>query len=193
MATKRGRTSLKASVFLVPRWGWMAIVAGDEGVVRILLPTGKGEAERFVKGLGAELTEGEPALEEAKGQILEYFAGRRHIFNLGLDWRGLSEFSRRALEACAQIPFGEVRSYRWVAERAGFPMAPRAIGRALASNPFPLVIPCHRVIKADGSLGGFSGPGGTALKRRLLQFEREVVGRWQRGGAPPERQREVSP
>lgn len=88
----------------------------------------------------------------------------------GADLSGLSPFQRRVLETTARIPHGSVRSYGWVARRIGRPAAARAVARALATNPIPFIVPCHRVIREDGSLAGY-GLGGTATKRRLLEAE----------------------
>ena len=80
-------------------------------------------------------------------------------------------FFRAVWRECARIPSGEVRTYGWIARRIGKPGAARAVGRALAANPFAPLIPCHRVVASDGSLGGYSGPGGVAAKRRMLSRE----------------------
>lgn len=85
-------------------------------------------------------------------------------------WKRATEFQRRVYRAVCRIPAGQTRSYRWVAERIGRPAAARAVGQALHRNPFAPVVPCHRVIRSDGSLGGFAG--GQAKKRRLLEAER---------------------
>lgn len=87
-----------------------------------------------------------------------------------IDLDGISEFTRSVLEAAMEIPWGETRSYRWIAKRIGKPNATRVVGQALGMNPVPLVIPCHRVIKEDGSLGGFGQ--GTDWKKLLLSIER---------------------
>ncbi len=84
---------------------------------------------------------------------------------------GYPLFYRKVWEACARIPKGETRSYGWIARRIGRPGAARAVGRALAQNPFAPAIPCHRVIAADGRLGGYSAPGGLRAKIRLLRKE----------------------
>ena len=81
-------------------------------------------------------------------------------------------FSQSVWRACAEIPRGETRTYGWIAERIGKPAAARAVGRALGANPFALTIPCHRVIRSDGKMGGYSGPGGIKTKRTLLEKER---------------------
>lgn len=81
-------------------------------------------------------------------------------------------FSQSVWRACAEIPRGETRTYGWIAERIGKPAAARAVGRALGANPFAPTIPCHRVIRSDGKMGGYSGPGGIKAKRTLLEKER---------------------
>ena len=86
--------------------------------------------------------------------------------------KNYSPFYRRVWTACAEIPRGETRTYGWVAKRIGHPKAARAVGRALGANPFAPIIPCHRVVGANGQLTGYSGPGGIARKRRLLLSER---------------------
>ncbi len=82
-----------------------------------------------------------------------------------------SEFQQKVWMACAAIPRGEVRTYRWIAEHIGRPKAVRAVGSALGKNPFAPIIPCHRVIKSDGTLGGYSGLGGVKTKKEMLKKE----------------------
>jgi O-6-methylguanine DNA methyltransferase len=105
---------------------------------------------------------------EVVGQLLEYLDGDRTEFDLPLDLRG-TEFQLKVWDALREIPFGEKRSYRDIAERIGRPNAVRAVGSANGSNPVSLVVPCHRVINSDGKLGGYGG--GLALKARLLAME----------------------
>ena len=110
--------------------------------------------------------------ERAAAELREYLAGERAFFDVPWDLRALPLFSRRVLEAAARIPFGEVRTYGELALAIGAPRASRAVGNALGSNPVPLVIPCHRVIRGDGTTGGYGlGP---ALKPRLLTLEASV-------------------
>ncbi|MFH1379232.1 MAG: MGMT family protein [bacterium] len=85
------------------------------------------------------------------------------------------EFYQRVWKACAAIPEGETRSYGWIAKRLGNPASARAVGRALGANPFAPVIPCHRVVKSDGSLGGYSGRGGILRKKYLLKKEAKKI------------------
>ncbi|MFO8080123.1 MAG: methylated-DNA--[protein]-cysteine S-methyltransferase [Armatimonadota bacterium] len=102
-----------------------------------------------------------------------YFDGEPVRFDLPVAPEGATEFGNRVLGACAEIPWGETWSYGEVAEAAGSPKAARAVGQALGRNPLPVIVPCHRVIGADGSLTGFGQ--GLTMKRRLLELERVSV------------------
>lgn len=106
---------------------------------------------------------------EARRQLLAYFNGKLKRFSLPLDFLWGTNFQQAVWKGLLTIPYGETRSYRWLAEKVGSPRAFRAAGQANGKNPIPIVIPCHRVISADGSLGGFTG--GLDLKRRLLAIE----------------------
>jgi len=104
-------------------------------------------------------------------QLKEYFDGSRRDFDLPIDLGPLTPFQRRVLEATRAIPYGTVQSYKAVASAAGSPLAARAAGQALGNNPIAIIIPCHRVVAHDGSIGGFSAAGGVAAKRWLLEHE----------------------
>jgi methylated-DNA-[protein]-cysteine S-methyltransferase len=104
-------------------------------------------------------------------QLKDYFAGKRDSFDVPLDLRSITPFQRVVLDAIQQIPSGETISYGGLARRIGKPGAARAVGRALGSNPIPIIIPCHRALAADGSLGGYSGRGGVRTKQALLSLE----------------------
>jgi methylated-DNA-[protein]-cysteine S-methyltransferase len=106
-------------------------------------------------------------------ELDQYFDGKRDRFELPVDWR-LSHpgFYRRVLRATARVPFGEMITYRDAAERAGNPRAFRAAGTALGSNPTPIVVPCHRVIRSDGEIGNYGG--GPEMKRFLLELEHAI-------------------
>ena len=110
----------------------------------------------------------EALLATAAQQILEYFAGQRRAFTLPLNPGG-TPFQKRVWQALQEIPYGHVISYKQLAQRIGQPTALRAVGGANHRNPLPIVIPCHRVIASDGSLGGFGG--GLEIKRALLELE----------------------
>ena len=108
-------------------------------------------------------------------QIGAYLKGERQNFNLSLDWSGMTDFQRKVLGTVWDIPYGETRSYGQIAAQIGVPGAARAVGRANATNPIPLVIPCHRVIGSDGSLRGYGGGDGIKTKSWLLSFEKKQV------------------
>jgi methylated-DNA-[protein]-cysteine S-methyltransferase len=111
-------------------------------------------------------------LSQATSEIGEYLAGRRRTFGVPIDWSILtSDFQRLALRAVSAIPYGETSTYGAIAAKIGYPQAPRAVGRANATNPMPLVIPCHRVIGSDGKLHGYGGAGGLKTKQWLLDLE----------------------
>ena len=107
--------------------------------------------------------------DAARRELDEYFAGDRRGFDLPLDWSLVRGFARGVLRATARVPFGEVTTYRHMAEQAGSPRASRAAGNALGSNPIPIVVPCHRVLHSGGGLGGYAG--GLDRKRYLLALE----------------------
>jgi methylated-DNA-[protein]-cysteine S-methyltransferase len=107
--------------------------------------------------------------DAARRELDAYFAGKRRSFDLAIDWSLVRGFAADVLRQTARIPFGSVRSYGQVAAQAGSPRAARAAGNALGSNPIPIVVPCHRVLHADGGLGGYSG--GLDRKRYLLALE----------------------
>jgi methylated-DNA-[protein]-cysteine S-methyltransferase len=124
---------------------------------------------RLARRLSAVPEESPSALADVRRQLEDYLDGRRREFDLPLDWSLTAGFARRALEATAAIPYGEVRSYRQVAAAAGSPRAARAVGAAMASNPLAVVVPCHRVVGSSGSLIGYGG--GLERKRTLLRLE----------------------
>lgn len=113
-----------------------------------------------------------PLLSEGKRQVLEYLAGKRRVFDLPLAPRG-TEFYRSVWRALEAIPYGETRSYRDIAQAVGRPRAVRAVGQANHNNPIPIIIPCHRVVGANGSLTGYGG--GLDMKKHLLRLEAGVV------------------
>ena len=108
-------------------------------------------------------------LDETARELDEYFDGRRHTFELPLDWQLSKGFRSSVLHALPKIRYGETASYASVARLAGNPKAVRAVGSACATNPLPVVVPCHRVVRSDGEMGGYLG--GVAAKRTLLDLE----------------------
>ena len=122
-----------------------------------------------------------PALPDSKRtaltlrQLDEYLRGKRKIFNLPIDWSLLRPFQREVLQITFAIPCGETRAYSDIARQMGRPRAARAVGRAEAMNPMPLIVPCHRVIGADGKLHGYGGGEGLKTKEWLLKMEGAVI------------------
>ena len=149
----------------------ISVVTSGQGLVRIAF----GPSQSVESELGIRLVLDEHAanelLAQARDEILAYLAGELRQFSLPIDWRGLTRFENLVLHATAQIPYGQVRTYGELAQSAGKPRAARAIGGAMARNPLPLVIPCHRVVSARRALHGYSAPGGLETKAWLLTLE----------------------
>lgn len=110
--------------------------------------------------------------ERATDQLAQYLAGARSFFTVSVDRSAMAPFQRAVFDAAASIPFGQMRSYAWIADQVGNPRAVRSVGTALGRNPVPIIVPCHRVLRADGGLGGYAF--GLAMKMRLLALERET-------------------
>jgi methylated-DNA-[protein]-cysteine S-methyltransferase len=145
--------------------GRLRLIASDSALVGIWFGQGR-DAARHRGGLAEKPS---PVLELARTQLQEYFAAQRRDFDLPLDPRG-TEFQLRVWQRLLKIPYGETTTYGALASELGDARASRAVGLANGSNPIPIVIPCHRVIGADGSLTGFGG--GLAIKQQLLELER---------------------
>jgi len=150
-------------------WGSLRLLATDQGLCLVVLPGGGGVDRWVARYLGEGVpVEGSPLLRQAVDQLQEYWAGRRRAFDLPLDLRG-TPFQLAVWRTLCAIPYGETRSYAQVAMAAGRPAATRAVGTAIGDNPLSIVIPCHRVIRSDRSLGGYGG--GLPLKEALLRLE----------------------
>jgi methylated-DNA-[protein]-cysteine S-methyltransferase len=124
---------------------------------------------RFSRQLSPRILEHAASTDEVRRQLDGYFAGERTRFDLKLDRRLMRGIARDVLAATARVPFGRTTTYGALAERIGRPRASRAVGNALGSNPIPIVVPCHRVLRAGGDVGGYAG--GPSRKRRLLTLE----------------------
>ncbi len=129
--------------------------------------------QHLAERLSPRILESPARLDPLRRQLEEYFAGARTAFDVPIDWALVGPFGRRVLHATAGIPFGEVRTYAQVAEQAGSPRASRAAGNALGANPMPIVVPCHRVLRTGGALGGYTG--GLHRKEALLRIEGVVL------------------
>jgi methylated-DNA-[protein]-cysteine S-methyltransferase len=125
--------------------------------------------EELARKVSPRVVESPAALDEVRRELDEYFAGTRKAFDIPVDWRLHDGFGRRVLRATARIPFGKVLTYGDVAAKAGSPRGHRAAGNALGSNRMPIVVPCHRVVRSGGKLGGYTG--GIERKEYLLELE----------------------
>ncbi len=149
---------------------WVAV--GPRGVLAVHYGARPDERElaRITRAYGPGVVPDRRRCDRLLAELDEYFAGRRRRFDVEVDLSPLTPFQRRILTATARVAYGEVTTYRDVARKAGNEQASRAAGGALGANPIPIVVPCHRVIATDGSLGGYAG--GLPAKRRLLTLER---------------------
>lgn len=151
--------------------GQLLAVATPVGLVHLGYPNRPLDEQlgALAARISPRIVESPRRLDEVRRELDEYFAGHRRRFELALDWQLTSGFVRRVLEQTARIPFGETRTYGEMATSAGSPRAFRAAGSALGANPIPIVVPCHRVLRAGGGLGGYGG--GLDVKRELLALE----------------------
>jgi O-6-methylguanine DNA methyltransferase len=164
----------------------MAVAASPRGVQAIVLPKSSRKSAEVALGNGLIASNGRRTsdttrlsspqaprptvlLNQARTQLVAFLEGKRRELDFPVDVSGGSAFQRRVWRATLPIPYGRVRSYKWVARRVGGTRYARAVGHALGANPVPIVIPCHRVVAHDASLCGFTG--GLRMKRRLLQLE----------------------
>lgn len=168
---------LKFDILSTP-WGFVAAAVSRHGLRHVLLPEESKPAafEALCRAVREEkLVPDNKTLEIKQLAVLlkRYFTGRPTEFKLTLDFDTATVFQRQVWCITRTIPFGTTRTYGWIAEMLGDPAARRAVGQALNANPLPLLVPCHRVIAADGKLGGFSGK--VELKSRLLRLEHVIL------------------
>ena len=109
------------------------------------------------------------AIDHVASQLRDYFSGRRQVFDMTVDLSGMTPFTQQVLKATASVPFGKLSTYRDIARTIGKPGATRAVGNALGRNPIPVVVPCHRIVRSDWTIGGYTG--GLDIKQRLLSIE----------------------
>ncbi len=160
-----------ACIFRTP-WGWMGIAESAKGINLVVLPKASRRAVLTELGsLSPELLNGlsSPRLREAQKQLVGYLAGTRRSFDLPLDLSRGTSFQQKVWQILRGISYGRLRSYQWVAAHVGGKQYARAVGNAVGVNPLPIVIPCHRIVAQDMSLGGFSC--GLPTKRKLLTLE----------------------
>ncbi|MBI4835354.1 MAG: methylated-DNA--[protein]-cysteine S-methyltransferase [Planctomycetes bacterium] len=159
-------------IFKTPR-GWAGVVTSASGVKMIVLPAEN--KRKILDKIRRSCPEAEKRitgeLRKAAGLVRKYFEGCLKKFDLKIDLAGCSGFEKKVYQALRKIPYGAITTYGKLAENIGMPYAARAVGNAMAKNPLPLVIPCHRVIKSNGSIGRFSALSGVGLKKHLLDLE----------------------
>ena len=152
--------------------GELLLAATDAGVVKVGFESDEDALEELAARISPRVLQRPARLDMAARQLEEYFAGRRRDFDLPLDMRLAHGFRRHVLDELRDVGYGTTVSYSQLAEAAGNPRAVRAVGSACATNPIPIVIPCHRVLRSDGSLGGYGG--GLHVKRALLDLEQRT-------------------
>jgi len=150
--------------------GWLGILSSARGLLAITLPQHSSEQAIKLLALGSKQAIWSPEhFDDLTARLRGYLDGDKVAFTDKLDLSAATPFECQVWQTTRLIPYGETRSYQWLAQALGRPEAARAVGQALARNPLPIIIPCHRVVGSDGKLGGYSG--GVEMKRRLLTFE----------------------
>jgi methylated-DNA-[protein]-cysteine S-methyltransferase len=152
-------------------FGSLLLAATPRGLVKLSLPGHAPEEtlEDLAARVSPRLLEAPARLDEVRRELDLYFEGKLTEFDLPLDWQLSKDFRRRALRAIDRIPYGKTRSYTEIARSAGNERAVRAAGSACGANPIPIVVPCHRVLRSGGALGGYGG--GLPMKEALLKLE----------------------
>lgn len=151
-------------------FGWVGVAKSSRGISRVIFgKSNETEVENSLL-LGTKATKSEEGLSKAVNLLQRYFRGESVEFDLNLDLQAGTEFQQLVWRTTYHIPYGEVRSYGWIAREIGKPLATRAVGSAQGANPLPIIIPCHRVLRSDGKLGGYSA--GLHWKPKLLDQER---------------------
>jgi methylated-DNA-[protein]-cysteine S-methyltransferase len=156
--------------------GRLVVAATSRGLVRLAYAESQSDArvlEELARKVSPRILEAPARLEAVRRELDEYFEGRRTEFDLPLDWELTRGFTSRVLQATARIAFGSTSTYAEVATQAGSPRAVRAAGNALGANPLPVVVPCHRVLRTGGGIGGYTG--GLERKEYLLRLEGVLV------------------
>ncbi len=159
------------------RWGLVSspignlyVAVSDKGICEIAF-AGRGVEGFFaeLESRGFQVEPDQDSVTVAASQLQEYFGGDRVDFDVSVDLTGVSPFTRSVLDATAAVPFGTLTTYQEIARRIGKPAASRAVGNALGRNPIPVIVPCHRIVRSDWSMGGYTG--GLDIKQKLLAIE----------------------
>lgn len=174
-AAKEGLIDVAYEIHESP-YGPLVIGATGAGLVRVALSVENEAAvlDDLARRISGRILRADrPQITKAREQLDQYFDGKRKKFRLKLDWQLAHGFRREVLAVTSAIPYGKTSSYSEVAVEAGSPKAVRAAGSALATNPLPIVVPCHRVLKSDGQVGSYLG--GSSMKKELLEMEKARV------------------
>ncbi len=156
--------------------GNLWVAQSQNGLIAVVFPSSLAEFTAIQqKRHGAAVEFAPEKVKDSISQLQEYAIGTRKTFDLPIDWLIMNEFQRKALYATYQIPYGETRTYKQIAIEIGAPRGARAVGRAEATNPMPIVLPCHRVIGSDGKLHGYGAGDGLNTKTWLLNLERALL------------------
>ena len=181
---------MKKYTIFETRWGYFGLAGTEKSLSRTCLPKdSRRRAKRLLLGNCAEAAETPGYLASLQRQIYAYFEGSCVDFtpSVAILLEEAGAFARSILTACSRVRYGQRISYGRLARRAGRAGAARAAGSVLAANPLPLIIPCHRVVRSDGRIGGFSAAGGVSLKKRMLELEQQGLTRRQALGRLSER------
>lgn len=162
----------------------LVVTASGIGTVSYLVNHNRDEVFEELEGRGILVTERQASVGQVKDELREYFAGERNTFTVPVDLHGVTPFTKGVLDATYHVAFGDVRTYHGIATAIGNPNASRAVGNALGRNPVPVIVPCHRVVRSDGSMGWYTG--GAHIKRALLQIEGIAFAKNNGGRAQPE-------
>jgi O-6-methylguanine DNA methyltransferase len=171
---------LKYAIFET-KWGFFGFLADEKGLLRTSLPSRTYQsAEKYLLvGMFGYANKDNELYPELQKRIKAYYKGVYVDFsscNLPPIHWNWSDFACKVLKVCKEIPIGKIITYSQLAKRAGFPKAARAAGSVLAKNPLPLVVPCHRVIRSNGKIGNFSAPGGGKTKKKMIEYEKQLIG-----------------
>ena len=159
-------------------FGDLLAAVTPRGLLRLSYDPSRNDSvlEQISEKVSPRVLEDPARLDEVRRELDEYFEGRRRHFELPLDWSLTKGFVQKILRATARLDYGQLATYKQMAEAAGSPRATRAAGNALGSNPIPIVVPCHRIVRTGGKVGGYGGSlgpyiGGPGIKERLLELE----------------------
>lgn len=155
--------------------GDFRLAASDLGLIAVEWADSQPELDLYLHKLKRPLEPNQKKIAPYAKELREYLNGKRTAFTIPIDWTPFTPFQREALQAVFRIPYGETRTYIDIAREIDRPHAYRAVGAANAMNPMPIIVPCHRVLGADGKLHGYGGKGGLKTKEWLLKMEGAVM------------------